>query len=470
MKTHFSTKVISLIIGGCALCLGNSQAQVALPKIFSDHTVLQQKSNVPIWGWGNASETLQIVGSWAPQDTAKVVVSSDGNWKTTLKTSNAGGPYTLQIIGSSSIKFQHIMLGEVWLCSGQSNMEWQPKQGLVNQKEEIQSANYPDIRIFQVAKQGADSPQNNCEGTWQPCTPEVMSQSSAVAYFFSRRLYETLKVPIGIIVAAWGGTPAEVWVPKGAIENSQAIIENRPTVTYPWWPVEDAKLYNQMIHPLIPFRIAGTIWYQGESNQDRYCSYNTLMKKLIGSWRKGFGYEFPFYFVQIAPHTYNAKGNMPALLREQQEQTMRETPHTEMVVVSDLVNDVKNIHPVNKQGVGLRLANIALVKNYGQDIKGYLSPTYDSMQIAKNKVIIRFRNANDGLVCSQKKIVGLKIAGQDGKWLDADAKIKDNTLIVSAPGLKEPTKVSYCFDEATIGNLFNRSKLPVAPFRTDRLF
>ena len=297
-----------------------------------------------------------------------------------------------------------------------------------------------------------------------------MSQSSAVAYFFSRQLYKTLQVPVGIIVSAWGGTPAEVWTPQNIVEQTPIISENKPTKTYPWWPVESGKLYNQMIHPLVPFKIAGTIWYQGESNQDRYISYNTLMKGLIDSWRKNFGYEFPFYFIQIAPHTYKAENNTPALLREQQEQTMRETSHTGMVVISDLVSDVKNIHPINKQDVGLRLANMALAENYGLNIKGYLSPTYDSMQIDKNKIIIRFRNADDGLLCSQKKIVGLKISGQDGIWLDADAKINGNTLIVSAPGLKHPTKVSYCFDEATIGNLFSKSNLPVAPFRTDREF
>ena len=477
MKSHLYlntkrlfTRVTPIILGIFALCNHTIQAQITLPPIFADRMVLQQKSEAPIWGWGNASETIQIVGSWSPQDTTKVVVASDGRWKTTLKTGSAGGPFTIHIMGSTSINLQQVMLGEVWLCSGQSNMEWQPHQGLSNQKEEIQSANYPDIRIFTVAKRGADSPQNNCEGKWEPCTPEVMSRSSAVAYFFSRRLQEILQVPVGIIVSAWGGTPAEVWVPKELVDNSPIFSENKPTKTYPWWPIESGRLYNQMIHPLVPFQIAGTIWYQGESNQDHYGSYNTLMKELINAWRKDFGHAFPFYFVQIAPHTYNAPNHAPAFLREQQERTLHETTHTGMIIISDLVNDVKNIHPINKQDVGLRLANMALAKNYAQDIQEYQSPLYKSMQIVKNKIIIEFEHADNGLICSQKRITGLKIAGQDGIWLDANATIKGNTLIVSAPGLKNPAKVSYCFDEATIGNLFSKGNLPVAPFRTDREF
>lgn len=449
----------------------NVQAQVTLPSVFTDHMVLQRQSEAPIWGWGNASATIQIVGSWAPQDTVKTVVASDGRWSASIKTVQAGGPYTVEIIGGGKKHtIQQVMLGEVWLCSGQSNMEWQPRNGIMNKEAEIQAANYPDIRFFTVAKRGADYPQANCEGKWEPCTPKTMERSSAVAYFFGRRLYQTLGVPVGLIISAWGGTPAEVWVPQNVVEQNEELNSNKPKQTYPWWPIESGKLYNQMIHPLIPFRIAGTIWYQGESNQDRYQSYNTLMKSLIGEWRKDFEHDFPFYFVQIAPHTYNASNNTPALLREQQERTSLEMPGTGMVIISDLVHNVKNIHPINKQDVGLRLANMTLAENYDQDIKGYKSPTYHSMKINKNKAIISFRNADEGLSCKQKKITGVKIAGEDGIWVDGNAKIVGTTLVVSSPQVKRPTKVAYCFDAATIGNLFSKSGLPVAPFSTARNF
>lgn len=459
---------IALAIG--MLLSGSIEAKVTLPAVFTDNMVLQQKSNVPIWGWGTASETLKIVGSWALQDTLKTQVCPDGRWRVALPTGKAGGPYTLQVIGSSTQIFRNVMLGEVWLCSGQSNMEWQPSKGIVDKDQEIAAATYPDIRFFTAELRGALHPQDNCEGQWEICSPEVMSQTSAIAYFFGRQLYKTLQVPIGLIVSAWGGTPAEVWTPQEAIEQNPALESNKPQKTYPWWPIESGRLYNQMIHPFMPYRITGTIWYQGESNQDRYTTYDAVMKKLIKSWRKGFETEFPFYFVQIAPHTYNAPDNTPALLREQQEKTAKEMPGTGMVVISDLVNDVKNIHPIDKQHVGLRLANMALAKNYSVDLKGYQSPTFASMTVQKDKAIIRFHHADEGIVCHQKKITGVKIAGETGEWVESTAKVVGNTLVVSAPKLKHPSKVMYCFDEATIGNLFSKEGLPIAPFRSDRDF
>lgn len=461
--------LIALAIG--TLLCSNIHAKVTLPAIFTDNMVLQQKSNVPVWGWGTASETLKIVGSWALQDTVQIQVGSDGKWKTTLPTAKAGGPYTLQVIGSSTQELHNVMLGEVWLCSGQSNMEWQPYKGIVDKNQEVAAATYPDIRFFTAEMRGALHPQDNCEGQWKICSPEVMNQTSAVAYFFGRQLYKTLQVPVGLIVSAWGGTPAEVWVPQETIEQNPALESNKPQKTYPWWPIESGRLYNQMIHPFMPFRIAGTIWYQGESNQDRYATYDAVMKELIRSWRKGFETEFPFYFVQIAPHTYGASNNTPALLREQQEKTAKETSGTGMVVISDLVNDVKNIHPVDKQHVGLRLANMALAETYSYPgIKGVHSPTFAAITIEKNKAIVHFNHVEEGIFCNQKKINGVKIADETGEWVDATAKIVGNTLVVSAPKLKHPTKVTYCFDEATIGNLFSKEALPVAPFRSDRNF
>lgn len=464
MKKTLITVAIGLLL------IANAKAQITLPNVFSDNMVLQRNNKVPVWGWGTASETLKIVGSWAPQDTLRTQVEPDGRWKVILPTTNAGGPYTLEVIGSNKQLFKNIMLGEVWLCSGQSNMEWKPAQGLVDKDKEISASTYPDIRIFTTPKRGALYPQNNSEGKWEGCSPEVMKQSSAVAYFFARQLHKTLQVPVGIIVSAWGGTPAEVWLPEEAVKADSVLEKNKATQTFPWWPIEAGRLYNQMIHPFIPYRIAGTIWYQGESNQERCSSYDALMQKLIQSWRTKFENDFPFYFVQIAPHTYNAKGNKPALLREQQEKTAKEMPGTGMVVISDLVDDIHNIHPINKQLVGLRLANMALAKNYNKDLKGWKSPTFASMTVEKNKAIIHFNSAEAGLSCSQKKIVGLKIAGNAGEWVDATAKIVGNTLVVSAPPVKHPSKVSYCFDEATVGNLFSKEGVPVAPFRTDRGF
>lgn len=461
------TRITGMAIG-LSLLVGGVQAQISLPSVFTDHMVLQQKSDVPVWGWGVASGTIKVVGSWAPKDTATTVVRSDGTWETTLKTTEAGGPYTLSILGNGSRELKDVMLGEVWLCSGQSNMEWTPMSNIDNRDEEIAAANHPDIRFFHIPKRGATTPQNNCEASWAACTPDVMKNTSAVAYFFGRNLQKDLNVPIGLIVSAWGGTPAEVWTPEERVMENPQIRDAMPDKTYPWWPVEPGVLYNQMINPIVPYSLAGAIWYQGESNRDHPDSYGILLKTMIESWRKSFKKDFPFYLVQIAPYTYNAGDNGAALVREHQEWVSRTVPETGMVVVSDCVADIKNIHPTNKQDVGLRLANLAMGKTYGQLASGYESPVFNGMTVNKNKVVISFLHAENGLVCKDKQITGFMIAGEDGVFEPGKAQIKDNTVIVTSPRVKQPVTVRYCFDDATVGNLFNKEGLPVAPFRTDR--
>lgn len=459
---------ITGIAAGLFLLVAGIQAQISLPSVFTDHMVLQQKSEVPVWGWGTASTPVNIVGSWAPQDTAKTVVRSDGTWSTTLKTAGAGGPYTLSILGDGSRELKDVMLGEVWLCSGQSNMEWTPMSNIDNRDEEIAAANYPDIRFFHIPKRGADTPQNYCEASWAACTPDVMKNTSAVAYFFGRNLQKSLNVPVGLLVSAWGGTPAEVWTPEERVMKDPRIRVVMPDKTYPWWPVKPGALYNQMIHPIVPYALAGAIWYQGESNRDHPDSYGILMKTMIESWRKSFKKDFPFYLVQIAPFTYNAGDNGAALIREHQEWIARMVPGTGMVAVSDCVADVKNIHPTDKQSVGLRLANMALGKTYGKLDKGYESPLFESMTIEKNKAVISFLHADNGLMCKDKQINGFVIAGEDGVFVPAKARIKDGKVVVTSSKVKKPVAVQYCFDDATIGNLFSKEGLPVAPFRSDR--
>lgn len=295
-----------------------------------------------------------------------------------------------------------------------------------------------------------------------------MKTTSAVAYFFGRDLQKDLNVPVGLIVSAWGGTPAEVWTPEELVMNNPQIRDVMPDKTYPWWPVEPGVLYNQMINPVVPYALAGAIWYQGESNRDHASSYGILLKTMIEGWRKNFKKDFPFYLVQIAPHTYNSNDNGAALVREHQEWVSRTVPGTGMVAISDCVADVTNIHPTDKQNVGLRLANMALGKTYGQLASGYESPVFDRMTVNKNKAIISFLYADNGLVCKDKQLTGFMIAGEDGVFEPGKAQIKDNTVIVTSSRVKKPVAVHYCFDDATIGNLFSKEGLPVAPFRTDR--
>lgn len=467
MKTtlFFLTLLSSLTI------YAQTPTRISLPAIFTDHMVLQQQSNAPIWGWGEAGTTLKIVGSWMPKDTIATTVDDCGHWMAKIPTIGYGGPYTLEVfsnkIKESKVEIKDVMLGEVWLCSGQSNMEWSPNNGIYNQQEEISAAQNAQLRFFSLSKQGSQSLQEDCRAQWEKCTPEVMRQRSAVAYFFGRHLQQNLQVPIGLIVSAWGGTPAEVWTPKDVVLNNPTIANAITDKRYPWWPVAPGTLYNSMINPLMPYEIAGAIWYQGESNQNNSSSYSVLMEKLIESWRKGFGKEFPFYLVQIAPFNYRSSHNGPALIREAQEQVAQKVPNTGLVVIAD-VGDPQSIHPIRKQEVGIRLGNMALGKHYKKLSTGYESPFLEQVTIKNGKVILTFSHAEGGLICPDKIIKGLYIAANDKKFVEAKAQIKGNQLIVYSSKIKDPVAVRYCFDDATIGNLFSKHGLPVAPFRTDK--
>src|SRR5512133_1357246 len=322
----------------------NMFAKIILPSVFADHMVLQQNSKVAIWGWSDPGETVKIVTSWNSKDTVKVKADNSSAWKTTIKTIGADGPYSIRILGSSNVELKNVMLGEVWMCSGQSNMEMSVNWKLVNGEEEAAKANNPNIRIFHVQKIGADYPQQTCNATWTLCTPETMRATSAAGYFFVRELQQKLNVPVGIIVSAWGGTPAEVWIEKSRIENNPELNKSKYAERFDWWPSQPGTLYNSMIAPVVPYGIAGAIWYQGETNCGNYQIYSSLMKTLIENWRTDFKKDFPFYFVQIAPFTYGPTGKAE-YLREQQEIASKNIPNTGMVVINDLVDNIKDIHP-----------------------------------------------------------------------------------------------------------------------------
>jgi len=451
-----------LIFGSSVLAL---DAQIMLPALFADNMVLQQNSEATIWGWGDPASKIRVTGSWG-KDTASATVSNQSTWKLKLKTPSAGGPYTLTVIGNNRVVLKNVMIGEVWICSGQSNMEWSADSRINNAEEEIARANHPDIRFFHVKKAGSERPQENCFARWEVCSPQTMHSFSAIGYFFGRHLNQNLHVPVGIINVSWGGTPAEVWVKKELVESDPFLKEYAGKLKdYDWWPSKPGVVYNAMIAPLIPFRIAGAIWYQGESNAGTSESYRELFKTLIQNWRHDFENDFPFYYVQIAPFAYGNESRA-AWIREAQMQSM-DIPKTGMVVVSDLVDNIKDIHPRNKQDVGKRLANWALGETYGMKDLVYRNPVYESMKIEKKGIRIMFANATKGLQLKGTEPAGLEIAGDDKVFYPAKIKIEGSTILVWAKEVKAPVAVRFSFSNDAIGNLFSQEGLPVAPFRTD---
>ena len=460
MNTKIKT-ISFLIIWGLSV---HAIGQVKLPSVFGDNMVLQQNSEATVWGWGEPGSEIKISGSWN-NDTVKTKISNQAEWKVKLRTPSAGGPFTISI-NNTEVVLKNVMIGEVWICSGQSNMEWSADSKINNTDEEIKNADYPNIRFLHVKKMGSNTPQNNCFAQWEVCTPATMHSFSAIGYFFGRQLHQNLNIPIGIIEVAWGGTPAEVWV-KADLVKSDPLLQAcaAKLVTYDWWPSKPGVVYNSMIAPLLSLKVAGAIWYQGEGNAGSPESYRKLLKTLIENWRHDFETDFPFYYVQIAPFSYG-ESTKAATIREMQMQSM-DIPKTGMVVVSDLVDDVKNIHPRNKQDVGKRLANWALAETYGVKNIVYKHPLYESMKVEKNKIRITFSNVSNGLTVKGDEIKCFEIAGADQVFKPAKVKIDGNTVIVWAKDLKAPVAVRFSFSNDAIGNIFSHEGLPVAPFRTD---
>ncbi len=446
------------------LCHG-ATAQLRMPAIFGDHMVLQQQSTVDVWGWAGPGEEITVFGSWDKELEVKTKALNTGSWKLSLKTPIAGGPYTIAIRGKESLNINDVMIGEVWICSGQSNMS--ANSGSIDAIKDLPNSTIPGVRLFHVNKSAADDPQVHGEGQWQLCTPETMKSFSAVGYFFGKKLNSDLNVPIGLINVSWGGTPAEVWTPKEKVESDPELKASAEILKeYQGWPKNPGIVYNAMIRPLVPFAIAGAIWYQGEGNTAAPETYQKLMKTMIESWRSDFKKEIPFYYVQIAPFTYGRKYE-GALIREQQAKLLS-VPKTGMVIISDFVEDIKDIHPKFKKPVGDRLANYALGDTYKRPLpkSAYQSPVYKSMQVEKGKIKISFTYGENG-VLSRGGTNQFVIAGQDRKFYPGTAVIEGNTVVVSAKEVKAPVAVRFCWDNSSIPNLFNKEGLPVSCFRTD---
>lgn len=473
------------LLAALALMVGVStaSADVKLAKIFSDNMVLQQKTQAPVWGWADAGETVKVT---LGDKTAETKAGDNGRWQVKIETPAASfDPQTLTVRGKNEIVLKNVLIGEVWIGSGQSNMQWSVAQS-ANAQEEIQNAQHPHIRLFTVARGGNvpqpkpidDLPQAGAKDhVWLECNPENARDFSAVAYFFGRHLQSELKVPIGLINTSWGGTICEAWTSNEALAADPdwfGPILERSREFKPGNPNQASVLYNSMIHPLVPFAIRGAIWYQGESNVGRAEQYARLFPAMITDWRKAWGQgDFPFLFVQLAPYCYGGdhKTKTPkdtgqlAELWDAQVKTL-ELKNTGMAVTTD-ITDLFDIHPRNKQDVGRRLALWALANTYGKSDITYSGPLYESMKVENGAIRITFKHGQGLKTVDGQPPLFFQIAGDDQKFVDAEAKIDGETVIVRSKDVASPVAVRFAWKDYAAPNLVNGAGLPASPFRTD---
>jgi len=446
-------------------------ADVRLPKIFTDNMMLQRDLPVRVWGWADAGEAVSV----ALQGTTVATKADDkGQWAIELPAIKTGENLELTVQGNNSQSLKNIVVGDIWVCSGQSNMAMAVKPCL-DAAEDIRAANLPKIRRLKIKNVKSGQPELDAQTAtpWQVCSPETAPGFTAVGFYFAREIHQKTGIPIGIIDTNWGGTRIEPWT----VGDEPAAAEAK---------TDKSGLYNAMIHPLVRLPIKGALWYQGEANGGEGDTYYEKMRALIGGWRKQWGLgDFPFYYVQLAnfqaPSVDPAGGNGWAKLREAQTKALS-IPNTGMAVIIDTVPLAQsgNIHPVNKADVGLRLARWALKQDYGQKDLEVSGPLFKALMIEGGKARVEFDHAGSGLMLGKKegrgavvethgdKLNRIAIAGADKKWYWAEAVIDHGTLVVSSPEVKEPVAVRYAFEMNPDGaNLYNREGLPASPFRTD---
>jgi sialate O-acetylesterase len=475
----------------CLFSTAAARADVELPSIFGDSMVLQRDLPLPVWGWADPGEevTVAIAGQ-----TKTAVADPSGRWQVKLDPlkANTDGQ-VLTVAGKNKIELNDVLIGEVWICSGQSNMEWSVG-GSLNAQAEIEAADHPQIRLFNVpGHTTAPLPQDKCPGSWQICQPASVPGFTAVGYFFGRRLQEQLKVPIGLVGSNWGGTRIEPWTTLAGFQSVPELKELADQLAEQEQKARQgeevkvgggspAAICNAMVHPLAPFAMRGAIWYQGESNGGEGESYFHKTQALVNGWRKLFNPELAFYWVQLAnfqqPNDNPAGGDGWAKLREAQRKALT-IPHTGMAVIID-IGEAGDIHPKNKQDVGSRLAQWALHQTYDCEDLVPCGPLYKSHQIEDGKIRIAFDHVGSGLMVGEKaglepakevqdgQLKRFAVAGADQQWHWAEATIDGETVVVRSPDVPEPVAVRYAFSMNPVGaNLYNKEGIPASPFRTD---
>jgi len=502
MKTLNRSFLAFSITALLATAVPVARAEVRLNSLFSDGAVLQQGKPVPVWGTARDGEQVTVKF----QDQEISTTAKDGRWRVRLKPLKAGGPYTLSVTGKdNTLTIGNVLVGEVWLCSGQSNMAFALSRAS-GADEAIAGAKDSQLRLYTVPRAATDKPLDDAPGSWTESSPDTAAKFSAVAWFFGQDLRRALKVPVGLIHSSVGGTPAEAWTSRGGLEadpelkqilerHAESLRNYDPTTAQekrkkavaahkkavarakaagqpvPRAPraAEDPRvnqrrpcgLYNGMIAPLVPYALAGVIWYQGEANSGRAAEYRRLFPAMIRDWRQAWGQgDFPFLFVQIAPHQ-----NMTPEIREAQLLNWQKVPRTGMAVITDIGNET-DIHPKQKEPVGYRLALAARAIAYGEKIT-YSGPVYEKMKVEGNRAILSFSHTGSGLVAKDGQLKGFTIAGADGNFVPASAEIVGNTVAVSAASVQRPVAVRYGWANTPDVNLFNKEGLPATPFRTD---
>ncbi len=459
--------LVLLVISPCVLI-----AQVQLPSLFADNMILQRKSTPPIWGKSGKNAKISIRTSWNNK-TYTATASAEGVWKMNVETGEAGGPYTITIKSGSETKtLSNVLLGEVWLCSGQSNMEM-PVRGAMNQpvlnaNEIYLEADNPQIRIYKMERIAAGTPQDSCTGVWRESSAEVVKYFSTVGYLYAQLLQKKLNVPVGIIGSYWGGSAIQPWMtPESLSAFGIKVPGDLSKMSVPRRAA--ASLYHGMIAPLEGYGIRGFLWYQGESNVEQPELYQRHLPALVQSWRaKWNNPELPFYYVQIAPYEYNGADSLrSAFLREAQLKALDSISNSGMAVALD-AGEKTCIHPADKEIIARRLAYLALNKTYNFKGVYYAGPAYQSHTIKDGKIIIQFKNAENGITSYYKPVTLFEVAGSDKVFYPAEALItKEKGITVWSDKVKEPVAIRYAFKNWVKGEIYNNEGLPMSSFRTD---
>ncbi|MFA6470450.1 MAG: sialate O-acetylesterase [Candidatus Latescibacterota bacterium] len=490
------------------VCNSILSADVLLPSFLWHHMVIQRNADYPVWGWASPGEKITV--DFHGQKLS-AVTGADSLWKVSLKPMQAGGPFTMTVKGKNTVTLYNILIGDVWVCSGQSNMQW-PVKYSANPEVEIAAGNHPKIRLFMVKKAGAADPQKDCSGQWQECTPHTVGEVTGVGYYFVRELEKNLDIPIGLVQSAWGGTDISPWMSRAAItanpdtkyllDGWEKVIDDKPKEMllhyeavsgwfeycfvqmsrresydpFPANPKGFTKgfgaptwLFNAMIAPLTRFPVTGALWYQGESDSGRGYMYRTLLKTLIKDWRAQWKAEnLPFIVVQLANVGQPDKEPVDNGWAETREAELMalELPKTGLAVTLDL-GIAEDVHYKNKQDAGRRSALSALHVAYGKDIP-YTGPIYKSMTAEGGKIRLTFDHVGGGLTArNNEPLKGFAIAGADKKFVWANAKIEGNEITVSSDKVAEPVAARYAWSSNPVCNLYNKEGLPASTFRTD---